>query len=1078
MSSIKKYIFGVRVYINTPSSSIPTDTNVGWYNTSSTTGELRLIQTSITTASPYTVGLLASIGKLGNAAVFRNGGNTAQIPTTDISITSVDLTSLQSFWANLSLKGVSLMGCKVVIIEFDASTSPATETIIYTGTVSEAPTFDQVNYKFTIENTYYKRKVNLGTVIDNDPVNGNYKNADSDLVGKTVPITIGIINEAKAQQTANIVVNFKFDSYYTLVPNNQIYFPVYDFPSALSVTIALGTKLTAVLKTLGTILSTMPYYMHVTEGAGKGQYRKITGVTGVPSVGVPVLTFTISDYFETQIISYLSAIPAPTNMSYVEIVYIPEEFTLDVWPVRKFVDSATWAEQTTPEPTVYDNQSVSKGTITIITLGQETDVTIPVSEQTPQFIPIPSYAYKAGIGYRTIVVDPLHTVDNPEDLNSHTVLQLKSANLTQGIRSIKSDYTISHDYDEVSEVSGRYWQNGTVASPSFQKSGILMTPIWSATVAAMCDKDPTTYTGDTAIMNFDGVKIYTNLQYITGVEISLLPNLPEGFTFDKMFVGFKIKSSVTPSNTLHAPTLYTADLQVRWNKFMGTAIECTNSQYTNKYYDYNETSTMANIPDDYWGTSTNNFDFYYTPASGATIYPYISGYQNFEVSGISSVADYALINKIGIILNRTITPHSAFVGTLTYETDFYEVCLIFQKKISVKDNIYVPVSGRIVNSTWSGRKQSANPITTPLEAIEHILRLQNWSEEGATVNFGQAYSPQALINTTSTEGGFEYDGVKSKFVSATNTCSQPIARQILDINDAWSDKLLKELCQQFFLCSFQNNLGKECINFVGVAQTTPSVNLTYADILDGTIGELQEQHIADIFCEPTIYYDYNYASGKYDSCFGITNSNAATFDPSYITGYKNLGTAAQTEASQMWAMSHLLWEKYGVVNKPPSFLTECKWLRSNCPPVIDPTTGLNTADTSLAARQYLMTWYNWMGAYWKQGIGATFSPKRWVPFSVGYDLAMTLGAAHTPWFPSMHFTLNTPYETAGQTVNCIIEKIEYDIDYGKADITAIIFDLPELIDLYIQDDYNSHASVGWEDWQDSVTTVNYDIQDV
>ena len=78
----------------------------------------------------------------------------------------------------------------------------------------------------------------------------------------------------------------------------------------------------------------------------------------------------------------------------------------------------------------------------------------------------------------------------------------------------------------------------------------------------------------------------------------------------------------------------------------------------------------------------------------------------------------------------------------------------------------------------------------------------------------------------------------------------------------------------------------------------------------------------------------------------------------------------------------------------------------------------------------------------------------------------------------MHFTLNTPYETAGQTVNCIIEKIEYDIDYGKADITAIIFDLPELIDLYIQDDYNSHASVGWEDWQDSVTTVNYDIQDV
>jgi hypothetical protein len=94
---------------------------------------------------------------------------------------------------------------------------------------------------------------------------------------------------------------------------------------------------------------------------------------------------------------------------------------------------------------------------------------------------------------------------------------------------------------------------------------------------------------------------------------------------------------------------------------------------------------------------------------------------------------------------------------------------------------------------------------------------------------------------------------------------------------------------------------------------------------------------------------------------------------------------------------------------------------------------------------------------------------------------MNIGERRTPWFPSMHFTLNTPYETSGNNTQCIIEKIDFDIENGKADITAIIIDISDAVDIDINDSYNSFAPT-WADWQNSYSTKaeapsnSYDIQ--
>ena len=99
-------------------------------------------------------------------------------------------------------------------------------------------------------------------------------------------------------------------------------------------------------------------------------------------------------------------------------------------------------------------------------------------------------------------------------------------------------------------------------------------------------------------------------------------------------------------------------------------------------------------------------------------------------------------------------------------------------------------------------------INNPIDILEHVLRLQNWSEQEETKEWGKEYANVPLIDVSTTEGGFDYEDLDP--VKALRP-----ARQILRYNDAYTDKIARSLCKQFFLCNYQKpSTGNESVAFI------------------------------------------------------------------------------------------------------------------------------------------------------------------------------------------------------------------------------------------------------------------------
>ena len=110
-----------------------------------------------------------------------------------------------------------------------------------------------------------------------------------------------------------------------------------------------------------------------------------------------------------------------------------------------------------------------------------------------------------------------------------------------------------------------------------------------------------------------------------------------------------------------------------------------------------------------------------------------------------------------------------------------------------------------------------------------------------------------------------------------------------------------------------------------------------------------------------------------------------------------------------------------------------------------------------------------MGAWQDEadGLFKAVSRKR-LSFSVPYDIAMTIGATRTPWYVSMKLSISFPYHTSSETVYCVVENVEFDIEDGLASVTILTYDVTDELQFYIKDTYG--ASDSGTDWKDSCLT--------
>lgn len=1122
-----KYIWGVRITLDTEKTQ---DTDIGLYTAGGVSQFRWVLNSTSATTDTWKAGMFTEdgIGRIPMGADFSIGGNTAMVKPTEVSVRgSIGTTP---FWKKLADAEISLKGCIAEIVEIDTETAHggtrANETILYRGACLAPSGWNEGKYTIPIEPTYYKRIANITSKVDNDPTNGNYPNADDSDVGKAVPATFGQIGgrpatdsspdlgKAKLIRTASKTYALTNDQIMNGVNPAGIYiFPIvsdqensetHQLAPTLEYDIKIGTSATtAILADLN------GKFIQVIEGAGSGQIRRITSTTITPNS--PSIRLTVASYFQDTLQGNATATKRLADnpsgeyvQSWVKIMAAASDYTGDTWACDDFIGSS--------------GESLGIGIEELYSYAEQKNVIVPaaadltssqsaqVKELAAGYIRLPRYAYQnssANSNNQLNIVAELFNGDF-DSMDSFLILPMKSVAEVAGNSSDFGDTLYNYNYGHGihSDLTGVQ----VLASPSS------LANIIGYDGNAKCTWS---FQGGTTNPASGNAVLALDME---------LPEYPGYFDFDSCYLMLQITAEITAPGGDPVAQGDQGNFSVYFKRFMGKTGSLTDHDW-DRIISYQD-----DIPDFYFESNipeTKNRNFWVVEDSTTSTEHKFYGYTQFPLD-FANKDIYNAIHKMGIrIRNRFTIGDGSHIGIQNITIN--KLGVIFKKSVSIKEAIYSPMKGRtwkypigsgiigddyrgeaisvtqtappvspsegdvywvpagatgdwaghdntravcMPDFTWyfaelptgayltvagttnqyiwdgtalqSARKSGLVMIENPVEVYEHIARLQDWKETGDTEDFGKAYSPNALINTGTTEGGFDWVGLDS-------VRAMKAARQILEYDDCYTDRIMESLCRQYFLCGYQNPTGEECINTIHPIDGTPEVSLTLADIVPGSISDVEEVSPRNIFCEPEINFKKNYGSGKFDGHITVKRVEAATFDPSYVTGF----SGADGEAELIWNMCHALYSHYRVKTRPHPESTDCEWIR--------------TLDD---AKLYLKSWLRWMGAYTEDNITAKVAIKKRLSFRVPYELSMTIGSAHTPWFPSMHFEMTLLHQTNNVTTQGIIEDIEFDVNSQETTVKAILYDVPSEINFYVQDTYNTAADRPGQknDWQKTYLT--------
>ena len=198
------------------------------------------------------------------------------------------------------------------------------------------------------------------------------------------------------------------------------------------------------------------------------------------------------------------------------------------------------------------------------------------------------------------------------------------------------------------------------------------------------------------------------------------------------------------------------------------------------------------------------------------------------------------------------------------------------------------------------------------------------------------------------------------------------SKQITERKDSSSRAISKDLCNKFFLTSWVNEDGLECVT--QIAQKT-SANIVA--LLDQSTmlswGDRIEQDSRDVFCEPIVNYDYNVASKKYDGSVSITQVGVNLISESdQANAVKGLDYLSETARASLWQRARALYNYYGVINEAPKVLSDNSWISKKDD-----------------AYWYLRKWLRFQGVGIVDGV-AKVVPKNYFSFVVRYDAGFSL----------------------------------------------------------------------------------------
>jgi len=260
-------------------------------------------------------------------------------------------------------------------------------------------------------------------------------------------------------------------------------------------------------------------------------------------------------------------------------------------------------------------------------------------------------------------------------------------------------------------------------------------------------------------------------------------------------------------------------------------------------------------------------------------------------------------------------------------------------------------------------------IDNPIDAILNIKLLQNWSELGVIYNWGKEVVDEALIKDSG-------DGAFNSSTLADHRTLK-VSRQIHTMDKAYSDIMVKDLCETFFLISYQDADGYECIKSL-LTKETPATTITLSDVLG--LGEMIPPDVSQIYCTPVINYAYDYALGEFTQQISINKTWETTYSSDYTSGLTS------ADSLTYWNACRSLWNDVKQIEQMPANLMNKYWIPDYA-----------TAVWYLSKLVQLMT---------IQRFSIT------VGYTTGYK-----------WRVGTHFKIQVPHETNNNIIEVVIEKV-------------------------------------------------------
>ena len=979
-------VYGYRIYTETTENS----NAIGLYS-----GQIRWLESELAgLAEPWKTILVSGVSAATDDGLdTRLGGGVAEVGGFDLV---VDNTS--QIAQRLDTLGIVLTGKRCEKIRIDPSN--LREYVEFTGYCEDVK-WNEREMMIPVQDCRLKRDAVLATMVTAD----NRPNASSEIIGSVIPVTYGEIDKAKMVRTANKKITFENPAYghyqnvstafgfaYTIIGT-----PTYPYGLTVFPVIGKGTSPTREYKiqlagadvsvqwtrngapvTTGTVWLTNlnGQYLYVVSGDGNGQYRRIEVAwcdLNAPTYIKPI-TIIVSDCFETEPIGNTTgdekhnADGDTGSNSWVQIVDIKREYESDVVTLKDFLDdSGTVIASPVPLDLFSFDQPQNVNVDALNTA-------VSVSSKPRGFYPLPEYAYteKTSALKNSITIDAKLFKSNPDQMDSFTIIPVKSCGFFTDATLLKlfnpDDGVHWNAAMKVPTAAGVYHQIWSVVPPT-------MTQTVTGTFAETIDRDDTTY------HRTDTRKFPTGNFYYLNVRKFLLPAITDIMEWDGCYFLIDAKWELGGESGTN-PSFY-----LKYRRFLGNAINVVAGTANPLSIAGAPTVFIKNAPDFYYDkTLDRNQSFYWNSSVG---YHKYSGYSRFELADIDSVDKY---NAIVECYFATRAYPASLVGIIDILT-LNELAVMFRKSVSIQDAIYTGIRGRIRGTAWRAGRPATDLLDDPIDIAEDLLRRQNWSETGDTETPGIEQAPHARINTKTTHGGFEA-------TSLDTPRGMVAARQVLEYDASRTSELLHSLCREFFLIQYRESNGSECITYFPERDTEPSIRrITLSDVPAGVdIPDVQAPSPSDVFCyDINLRHKRNYASGSFDGLLSITHTDAATYNPAYVTGYD--GGYKQA----IWERAHQLYVKYRRQEKPPAELVELEWHR--------------TVD---GAAWYIRNLLNW-------------SDKQRLVLPVLDDVARKI-----PKFSRI--TLNLPHHTDGSDVVCFVERVKRNPKSGVSELSLVFYD--------------------------------------